>query len=111
MKWRSPLVLKIAIFIIGIPVLGLCVFLVPKVAIDLYHIAGNNIEVLFIVIITIIFYLSTVPFYIALYQAIILLNYIEKNQAFSQKSIKSLKIIRDSAFIFGLLYAIGLPFF
>ncbi|MBP1933196.1 5'-3' exonuclease [Ammoniphilus resinae] len=37
-------------------------------------------------------YAAAIPFYFALYQAFRLLNYIDKNQAFLELSVKALKI-------------------
>ncbi|MHC1693874.1 MAG: DUF2975 domain-containing protein [Eubacteriales bacterium] len=57
-------------------------------------------------------YFSAVPYYVALYQAHKLLGYIDTNQAFSELSVKALKIISFCALIvFIICTAGGLPFF
>jgi hypothetical protein len=55
-------------------------------------------------------YLSVIPFFVALYQAFKLLSYIDKNQAFSELSIKSLKNIKFCAIIISGLYVVIMPF-
>ena len=39
-------------------------------------------------------YVGTIPFFVALYQAFILLTYIEKNRTFTQDSVKVLRNIK-----------------
>jgi hypothetical protein len=53
---------------------------------------------------------TTVPFFIALYQTLRLLKYIDQHKAFSELSIKALKNITLCAIIFSILYAASLPF-
>jgi hypothetical protein len=49
-------------------------------------------------------YLTSIPFFVGLYQALKLLNYIDKNQTFSDLSVKCLKYMKYCAFVFsGLL--------
>jgi len=55
-------------------------------------------------------YLSIIPFFNALYQAFKLLNYIDKDTAFSQASVSALKSIKYSAIAISILYATGIPF-
>jgi len=107
MKQVSTLFLKIAVIFIGIPVLALCIFIVPQI--------GNLAEVLFpdmmiikILVLTYL-YLSAIPFYFALYQAFKLLGYIDKNKAFSELSVIALKNIKNSAISISVLHTLGLP--
>ena len=55
-------------------------------------------------------YISAIPFYLALYQSFKLLNYIDKNLAFSDFSVRALKKIKTYAIIIGGLYVVALPF-
>jgi len=55
-------------------------------------------------------YMSVIPFFIALYQALKLLNSIDKNTAFSQSSVQALKRIKYSAIANSVLYATSIPF-
>ena len=77
MKQVTTLFLKLAVIFIGIPVLALCIFLVPKIgnfAGELYPDIAYMKSLVFIVM-----YGAAIPFYFALYQAFKLLSYIDKN--------------------------------
>ncbi len=54
--------------------------------------------------------ISTIPIFLALTQAMKLLHYIEKNNAFSSRSVKALKHIKYSALTFSALYILGMPY-
>lgn len=105
----STLFLKIAVILIGIPILALCIFLVP----ELGNIAAKLLpEFAYIkYFVSIIFYASTIPFYLALYQAFKLLRYIDKNKAFSQISVTALKKIKYCAVTISSLHVLVLPLF
>jgi hypothetical protein len=55
-------------------------------------------------------YASVIPYATALVQAFGLLNAIDRNNAFSDSSIKSLKRIKACAVVFCLIYIALLPF-
>lgn len=92
MKLVLTLFLKIAVILIGIPFLTLCIFWVPKIG----NVAAKLLlDVAYIkYLVFIVFYASAIPFYFALYQAIKILSYIDKNKSFSELSVKSLKKIK-----------------
>jgi hypothetical protein len=104
---RETLFLKIAVFLIGTPVLALCVFGLPWLAKDA---AGSELAYL-INGILVVMYVSAIPFFAALYQAIRLLSYIDKNNAFSELSVKALKNIKYCATTITTLYVAGMPLF
>ena len=106
MKEYSTVFLKIAVMLIGIPVLALCVF-------SFYWLgknpaSSNYAHILYPIIIGI--YLSTIPFFTALYQALRLLSYIDKNKAFSELSVKALRNIKYCANIISIVYVVIMPF-
>lgn len=109
MKRGTTLFLKLAVIMIGIPILALCIFLVPKIgnfAGELYpKIAYMKSLVLMDM------YAAAIPFYFALYHAFKLLSYIDKNQAFSELSVKALKNIRYCAITISTLYLLGMPLY
>lgn len=109
MKRVSTLFLKIAVILIGIPILVLCIFVVPEIA----KFAGEMLPNLPFVkyLIWIYLYVTAIPFYFALYQAFNLLTYIDKSKAFSELSVKSLKNIKYSAITISVLYGLGMPLF
>lgn len=56
-------------------------------------------------------YAAAIPFYFALYQAYKLIGYIDKNKAFSELSVRVLKIIKYCATIISSLFVVGMPLF
>ena len=106
MKQGSTLFLKLAIIVIGSPVLVLCIL-------GLYWLISNPSNpqyayILYPIIIGI--YVSAIPFYIALYNAFRLLTYIDKSKAFSQSSVKALNNIKYCAITINALYTLLMPF-
>ncbi|WP_085992204.1 DUF2975 domain-containing protein [Oceanobacillus senegalensis] len=110
MKQVSTLFLKITVIIMGIPVLALCIFGLPQlVKVAFSHTANGDTLGYIVLSILIVMYIATIPFYMALYQTLKLLNYIEKDQAFSQISVIALKKIKNGAKIISGLYVVILP--
>lgn len=106
MKHGSTLFLKIALFLIGAPVLAVCIY-------GLTWLPNNPLnpdytQILYPIIIGM--YVSVIPFFVALYQAYKLLSFIDKNLAFSELSVKSLKKIKLCAIIISGLYVVIEPF-
>lgn len=109
MKRVSTLFLKIAVILIGIPILALCIFLVPEIANFAAELYPNISYMKYLVLIY--FYITTIPFYFALYQTFKLLSYIDKNKAFSELSVIALKSIKYCAITISILYVVGMPLF
>lgn len=108
MKQGTTLFLKMAVILMGMPILALCIFLVPKIA----FIVADFLEVDYLkYLVFIVFYGAAIPFYFALYQAFKLLTYIDKNKAFSELSVEALKKIKYSAITISSLHVLGLPLF
>ncbi|AFH63069.1 DUF2975 domain-containing protein [Paenibacillus caseinilyticus] len=109
MKRGTTLFLKLAVILMGVPVLALCVFLVPEIgnfAAELYPKAAYLKYLVFADL-----YATAIPYYFALYQAYTLLSYIDKNKAFSELSVGALKKIKQCAITYSGLYVLGLPLF
>jgi hypothetical protein len=109
MKRGTTLFLKIAVILVGIPVLALCIFLVPEIANFSAELYPDIAYMKYLVLIDL--YAAAVPFYFALYQAFKLLSYIDKNKAFSELSVRALKIIKYCAITISILYVVGMPLF
>ncbi|WHY21982.1 DUF2975 domain-containing protein [Paenibacillus sp. G2S3] len=109
MKQGSTLFLKIVIVLIGIPVLALCIFLVPAIANYAVELYPDYSFIKYLIFIDL--YASAIPFYIALYQAFKLLGYIDKNNAFSDFSVKVLKNIKNCAITICGVYVAGMPLY
>ncbi|MGE1166113.1 DUF2975 domain-containing protein [Peribacillus simplex] len=109
MKLGTTLFLKIAVILIGIPVLALCIFLVPGIANFAAELYPDMTYLKYLVFIDL--YASAIPFYFALYQAFKLLSFIDKNKAFSELSVRALKKIKYCAITISSLYVAGMPLF
>jgi hypothetical protein len=106
MKRGSTLFLRMAVILIGAPVLALGIF-------GLFWLSKNPANpdyahILYPIVIGM--YVSVIPFFAALYQAFKLLSYIDKNQAFSDLSVQALKRIKYCAIAISGLYVVILPF-
>ncbi|WP_010237168.1 DUF2975 domain-containing protein [Clostridium arbusti] len=108
-KQVSTIFLRLVIFLIGIPILALCIFLVPEIANYAAKLYPDIAYIKYLVLMDL--YATAIPFYFALYQAFKLLSYIDKNKAFSELSVRVLKNIKYCAITIGILYVAGMPLF
>ncbi|GGE51660.1 putative membrane protein YoaS [Pullulanibacillus camelliae] len=105
----STLFLKIAVLFIGMPILALCIFVVPHIA---SYAGGLYPTVSYMnILVFIVLYGAAIPFYMALFQAFKLLSFIDKNKAFSDLSVRALKHIKICATIICIWYIAALPLF
>ncbi|MEK7016057.1 MULTISPECIES: DUF2975 domain-containing protein [Bacillus] len=109
MKQGSTLFLKTAIILIGIPVLALCIFLVPNIGNYAAELYPDIAYIKYLILINL--YATVVPFYFALYQAFKLVSFIDKGNAFSKLSVRALKKIKNCAVTISILYVVGMPLF
>ncbi|MFC4618932.1 DUF2975 domain-containing protein [Camelliibacillus cellulosilyticus] len=109
MKHVTTLFLKIAVVFIGIPVLVMCIFLVPEIGDVAAELVPKFVYIKYLVYI--VFYVSALPFYFALYQAFKLLHYIDRSKAFSELSVIALKKIKYCAITISILHVLILPLF
>jgi len=104
---RETLFLKFVVVLMGLPVLALCIFVLPEIA---EYFAELNPKLDFLQYPFLIgLYVTAIVFFVALYQTLKLLSYIDKNQAFSELSVKALKSIKYSAITIGGLYVVFMP--
>lgn len=102
MKRGSTIFLRGAVILIGLFVLGLCIFALPAgISSDN---TGNYRPILFGL------YAPAIPFFIALYQTLRLLDYIDLGKAFSDTSVRALMHIKHCAVIISTLFTIGMPY-
>jgi hypothetical protein len=109
MERGTTLILKAAVILMGIPVLALCIFLVPEIANFAAELYPDHTYLRYLVYID--FYAAAIPYYAALYQAFKLLTYIDKKQAFSEVSVQALKRIKHCGIAISCIYVVGLPLF
>lgn len=94
--------LRSVIIAVGLLVLGLCVFALPA------GIASDKTGYYWPIVAGL--YLPAIPFFIALYQTLKLLGLIDKNKAFSDEAVRTLKIIRNCAAVIAALFTAGMPY-
>ncbi|OAH59159.1 MULTISPECIES: DUF2975 domain-containing protein [Bacillaceae] len=104
-KRGSTTFLKVIIFLAGIAVLALCIWL-PEIAVRDARVHPDTAY--FLIPFLVCAYGFCIAFSVALYQAFKLLTYIEKNNAFSELSLKSLKVIKKCAFTVIFLILLGI---
>lgn len=107
MKQGSTLFLRAAVILMGVPVLALGI--VGAGWLPDHPVSPEYSRILYPIIIGM--YISVIPFFVVLYQAFRLLNFIDQNKAFSHFSVNALKKIKFSALIICLIYAAVIPFF
>ena len=88
MKRGKVTFLKVAVCTIGIIMLGLFIFALPSLAKYSVEMNPEYANLQYPVLIGL--YLTGIPFFFALYQALKLLSYIENNNAFSELAVTSL---------------------
>jgi len=102
MKQGSTILLRGVVFLIGLFVLFLCFYGLPR-TIGSINMGGYDPILLGL-------YVPAIPFFFSLYQALKLLSYIDENKAFSDLSVTSLKHIKNCAIIISALFAAGMPY-
>lgn len=101
MKLNAVLLLKVAVVAIALAVLTLCAYALP---LGIQSDIGGYRYILMGL------YVPAIPFFVALYQAMKLLHYIDKNIAFSDLSVESLMNIKYCAIIISALFTVGMPY-
>jgi hypothetical protein len=102
---NKTLLLKIALFLIGVPVLVACVFLFPGANLLQETDPGPEYLQYFVWYM----YVSVIPFFFALFQAYQLLRHIDMGEACSDMSLKSIKTIKHCSIIICVMYTAVLP--
>lgn len=102
MKRGSTLFLKSVVILLGIGVLALCIFVLPV------GIRTDNTGMYGPILLGL--YVTAIPFFIALYQTMKLLSYIDKDKAFSDLSVRALKYIKYCGVAISTMFATGMPY-
>lgn len=108
MKQGTTLFLKVTVFLIGITILVLSVFFLPWLANYTAKMYPEFAHLQYPILIGL--YITAIPFFFALYQALKLLNYIDRKNAFSDMSLIALGKIKYCAITISILYVIGAIF-
>lgn len=108
---KSTILLKVAVILIGIPVIVLGVLLWGEIGGTAIKAAGEGMTLGYIVLSILIgMTLSMFPFYTALIYAYKLITYIDKKLVFSSLAVEALGKIKRCAYIIGFIYVALLPF-
>jgi len=107
MKRGSTNFLRFVIFIIGIAVLALLIFALPA----LYKGGSEEFPAASRALLATIgiLYVTAVPFFVALWQTLSILRFIDQNKAFSDLSVKALRNIKYCAIVMAGLYLACVP--
>ncbi len=106
MKRGSTAILRGVVILIGLVVLAICIFGLPRLIMsEMATGADFDYGPIFLGL-----YITAIPFFFALYQALRLLSFIDKNQAFSNDSVRAFKYIKYCAFIISGLFTLGMPY-
>lgn len=85
-------------------VLGICLFILPQLI--AWELSGDfDYGYMFVVM-----YITTIPFYIALYRTLELLRYVQGNDLFSNASVNAVKSIKICAYSISGIYAACMPY-
>lgn len=102
MKQGSTFFLRAVVFILGGAVLATCIFALPPAIIS-DKVGGYRPILLGL-------YVTAIPFFVALHQALKLLSYIDSNTAFSTTSVHALQKITYCAIIISACFTAGMPY-
>jgi hypothetical protein len=105
-KRGSTTFLKVIIFLVGIAVLTLCIYWLPEITIRDARVHPDTASFLIPFLVCAYGYCITLS--VVLYQAFKLLTYIERNNAFSELSLKSLEVIKKCIFVVIFFIVLGI---
>jgi Protein of unknown function (DUF2975) len=102
MKRGSTIFLRVVVFIIAMIVLALCIFALPA------GITSDRTGYYRPILLGM--YITALPFFYALHQTLKLLHYVDTNEAFSELSVKAIKLIKYCAAGIGAAFAVAMPY-
>ncbi|MFJ8261150.1 DUF2975 domain-containing protein [Rummeliibacillus sp. NPDC094406] len=105
-KRGSTTFLKVIVFFAGIAVLAFCIYWLPGIAVRDARVHPDTAY--FLIPFLICAYGFFITFSVVLYQTFKLLTYIERNNAFSELSLKSLKVIKKCTFAVIFFIVLGI---
>ncbi|TDL82724.1 DUF2975 domain-containing protein [Peribacillus frigoritolerans] len=106
MNRGTILFLYAAVFVMGITVLCLCLFWLPDLADYMAELFPEFAYLKWPVLTGA--YLTVIPFYYALFQAIKLLRFIDEKRAFTDHAVTTLQRIKQCALVITILYTAGI---
>ncbi|WOV83846.1 DUF2975 domain-containing protein [Sporosarcina jeotgali] len=104
---RETLFLKVTLVIMALPILALCIFVVPLISKFFVELVPEWSVLQYPFLVGL--YATALIYFAALYQTMKLLTYIDRNTAFSEASVSVLKKIKLCAVSIGTLYVLFMP--
>jgi Protein of unknown function (DUF2975) len=104
---KETIFLKIVLFVMAAPALVMCFYGLPMMA----HSMMPDIPEVKVYLSALAAYAASIAYVFTLFQAFKLLTYIDKNTAFSEKSVLALRKIKRSAVVVSFMFACELPLF
>jgi hypothetical protein len=101
-KNSSTLFLRLVVVTFALIILSLCVVVLP------IGIATDQTGLYRWILVGL--YVPAIPFFYAIFQTMKLLGYIDRNMAFSEESVSTLKAIKNCAAIIAGLFTAGMPY-
>lgn len=109
MEKISTLFLKFALVVLALPIIAICIFVVPNLGLIATELIPNFLAIRPIVMVN--YYLTALIYFFALWKAFQLLQLIDRKEAFSIVSVQALKAIKICAYGIALLHLLVLPLF
>lgn len=106
MERGTTFFLRMTVIIIGLLILALCIMGLPLIIKE----AADFFPPVWVYSAAAGMYGSAIPFFLALYQSLRLLSFIDKNIAFSESAVHALRNIKYCAFAISILYVVCEPF-
>ncbi|MCT4786194.1 DUF2975 domain-containing protein [Exiguobacterium aestuarii] len=106
---RETVFLKLSVIVLALPILAACIFLLPFLWREATESGGwiaNSMRPIIGGM-----YVAAIPYFIALFKTFNLLGLIDRNEAFSYRAVKSLRVIKYCALVITIIYIATLPFF
>ena len=104
---RETFFLKAVVVLMGLPVVALCIFIIPEIAAFLVELVPSLTYLQYPFMIGL--YASAGIYFVALYQVFKLLGYIDQDLAFSDLTVQVLKNIKRCAAAIGGLFILFMP--
>jgi hypothetical protein len=105
MKRGSTLFAKAVVYLVGLAALAVCFILIPELVRE--EGVGKPFNPYMTYSFFAVVYILAAPFFVALYQSLRFLTYIDKNKAFSKRSIKAIRNIKICVIVFTILFAVA----
>ena len=105
MKRGATIFLRVVISLIAIAALAVCILALPPLVVKEAAKTPKTAYIIYLFLICA--YVLSIPFFVALYQAFKLLTYVDRDNGFSESSVRALRLIKYCAITIGVLMVAG----